>query len=266
MTVRGSGFSSTGNTVRFGVGTISNVRSTDNGTRLTFTVPSRLTEYGSNQSVTRTTYQVSVTNATGHTSNALSFRVTDTDDNNGDIEITSVSGPSSLEVGERGTWTVRVEADDSNYFTFTVDWDDDNDHPYPYAQSQTFSQTNTLSHTYYKEDNYSVRFTVTNAWGASDSYTKTVEVGEDDDNDDERNISIDNMEFDPEVITIDRGTRVVWDNDDNVDHTVTSTGYHYFASGILDPNDSYSHTFNTSGTYTYYCSLHPEMRGTIIVE
>ena len=74
------------------------------------------------------------------------------------------------------------------------------------------------------------------------------------------------MEFDPDVLHIDRGTRVTWENDDTIDHTVTSLSSYYFASGTLDPGEDYSHTFNTRGTFSYFCSLHPEMRGTIIVD
>ncbi len=74
VTIYGSGFSSTGNTVRFGQGIIVNLNSFD-GTSVSFTVPSQLTGYGSSQ-VYLATYYVSVTNATGNTSNALPFTVT----------------------------------------------------------------------------------------------------------------------------------------------------------------------------------------------
>ena len=180
----------------------------------------------------------------------------------------SVSGPSSLDVGERGTWTVNVRGGRTDYLTFSVDWDDDDYNPYyPYAQTDTFFQTNRVSHTYYDEGTYRIRFTASDGGGDFDTATKTVRVEDDNDDDnDEEHISIDDMDFHPDVLRVDRGTRVAWENDDNIDHMVRSLGFEYFNSGILDPGEDYSHTFNTRGTFAYYCSLHPEMRGTIIVE
>lgn len=185
ITVYGSGFSPTGNTVRFGIGTAAtNINASSGGTRLTFTVPTYLDIYTyGRERIHETTYPISVVSSSGYVSNQISFRVTDADnDNNGDLEITSVSGPSSLETGEEGTWTVRVGGGSSDYYTFSIDWDDDNSYPYPYnpyypyTQAQDFFQTNSLTHTYYSSGTYDIRFTVTNDSGESDSYTKTVRV------------------------------------------------------------------------------------------
>src|SRR3989344_593174 len=121
ITMYGSGFSSSGNTARFGIGiAATNVSSYDNGTRLTFTVPSRLSVYGySSERVYETTYPVSIVNSAGYTSNAVSLRITDADenDNDGDLEISNVSGPSSLDVGERGTWAANVRGGRTDYLT-----------------------------------------------------------------------------------------------------------------------------------------------------
>ena len=192
ITVYGNGFSPTGNTVRFGIGVAAqSISSSDGGTRLTFTVPTYLDVYiYGRERVYETTYPISVVNSSGYTSNTISFRVTDTDDNHDDdLEITSVSGPSSLETGERGTWTVNVDGGDTDYLTFSVDWDEDNYHPYPYyGQADVFFQTNRLTHTYYDEDTYTIRFTVRDDSGNSDTATKTVRVEDDDnDNNDEEN-------------------------------------------------------------------------------
>ena len=285
VTIYGSGFSSSGNTVRFGIGiAASNVNSYDGGTRLSFTVPRYLSVFGySSESVYETTYPVSVTNASGQMSNSIILRIDETnyedDDRNHDedVEIDRVTGPSSLEEGERGTWYVYLEDGDNNeYLTYSVDWDDDNDYYYdPYSSSHSsYDDSASFSHTYHDEGTYDIRFTVRNQYSDSDTITKTVKVDNDNDNDDdddnnneERQVSIDDMEFDPDVVHIDRGDTVMWENDDNIDHTVTSSsGPFFFASGILDPGDDYEVEFNTSGTYYYYCSLHPEMRGTIIVD
>lgn len=74
VSVFGSGFSSTGNSVHFGNGIITNINSTD-GHGVSFTVPSQITGYGS-QPLVVGTYNVSVTNASGITSNTLPFIVT----------------------------------------------------------------------------------------------------------------------------------------------------------------------------------------------
>ena len=94
ITVYGNGFSSSGNTVRFGIGVAArNISASDGGTRLTFTVPSYLTVYGySRERVLETTYPVSVVNSSGYTSNSVSLRITDADDTDNDIEITDVRG------------------------------------------------------------------------------------------------------------------------------------------------------------------------------
>jgi len=270
ITVYGNGFSSSGNTVRFGVGVAaSNVSSSDNGTRLNFTVPTYLRVYGySTERVYETSYPISVVNGSGYTSNQISFRVTNVDDNdnnNDDLEITSVSGPSSLDTGEAGTWTVKVRGGSSDYYSFSVDWDDDNDYPYypyPYAQSSDFYQSNRLTHTYYESGTYDIRFTVRDGDGNTDSTTETVRVSGS--NRETNDVSIDNMRFSPSVIYVSRGTTVEWTNDDNEDHTVTSD-YNSFDSGRLDEGETYRRTFNTTGTYQYHCALHPEMRGVVIV-
>jgi plastocyanin len=63
------------------------------------------------------------------------------------------------------------------------------------------------------------------------------------------------------------GTVVTWTNSDVVAHTATATNPQgAFNSGNLNTGQSYSFTFDTAGTYDYFCSYHPFMKGTIIVE
>jgi len=73
--------------------------------------------------------------------------------------------------------------------------------------------------------------------------------------------------FNPSTITIVIGVNntVVWTNDDSVPHTVTANDGS-FSSGNLNPGDSYSFTFTTPGTYSYHCSYHSWMKGTVKVE
>lgn len=77
-------------------------------------------------------------------------------------------------------------------------------------------------------------------------------------------VSIVNYSFYPQTLHVKVGTTVTWTNMDNVAHTVTSdTGL--FNSSLLNHMQSFSYTFTTAGTYTYHCTPHPYMTGTIIV-
>ncbi len=78
-------------------------------------------------------------------------------------------------------------------------------------------------------------------------------------------VSIHNFSFNPATITVKRGTAVTWKNNDSTGHTITADGTNGPASGVVDPGTTYSFTFDTAGTFTYHCSIHPSMRGTVIV-
>jgi plastocyanin len=79
------------------------------------------------------------------------------------------------------------------------------------------------------------------------------------------NIAIDNFSFNPREITVAKGTIVTWVNHDDVPHTVVSPDKK-FKSKALDTDDQFSFTFNDSGTYAYFCSVHPMMTGKVIVK
>jgi plastocyanin len=78
-------------------------------------------------------------------------------------------------------------------------------------------------------------------------------------------VKIDNFTFSPARITVQAGTTVTWDNGDDIPHTVTSSTK-MFKSKVLDTADKFSFTFATPGVFEYFCSLHPHMTGTIVVE
>ena len=61
------------------------------------------------------------------------------------------------------------------------------------------------------------------------------------------------------------GSTVTWTNKDDIPHAIASVSA-LFRSKALDTDDNYSFTFTTPGTYQYFCSLHPHMTGTIVVE
>ncbi|MFH1200327.1 MAG: cupredoxin domain-containing protein, partial [Candidatus Micrarchaeota archaeon] len=81
-------------------------------------------------------------------------------------------------------------------------------------------------------------------------------------------IRIENLAFSPESIEVPQGTKVTWENLDDAVHTVTtiySPADEGFHSGLLYPGRSFSRTLYVAGTYEYYCTIHPEMRGRITV-
>ena len=80
-------------------------------------------------------------------------------------------------------------------------------------------------------------------------------------------VKIDNFSFDPALITVPAGTVVTWTNRDDIPHTVVSTDDpKAFKSKPLDTDDKFSFTFSKSGTYTYFCSIHPKMTGKVVVQ
>jgi plastocyanin len=78
-------------------------------------------------------------------------------------------------------------------------------------------------------------------------------------------VKIDNFTFTPQRVTVKPGTTITWTNQDDIPHTVTSATK-AFRSKALDTDDKFSFTFTTAGVYEYFCSLHPHMTGTIVVE
>lgn len=74
----------------------------------------------------------------------------------------------------------------------------------------------------------------------------------------------------PSMIVVDSGNQVTWVNEDSAFHSVTSGFYgdptELFDSGYLDPFESYTLTFDETGIYDYHCTLHPWMKGQVIVE
>jgi amicyanin len=77
-------------------------------------------------------------------------------------------------------------------------------------------------------------------------------------------VKIGNFTFGPQEVKIKAGTTITWTNEDDIPHTVVSPNN--FRSKVLDTDGTYSFTFTTPGAYKYFCSLHPHMTGTIVVE
>jgi amicyanin len=81
----------------------------------------------------------------------------------------------------------------------------------------------------------------------------------------EAKVKIDNFTFDPPLLKVKAGTTVTWTNEDDIPHTVAATS-RAFKSKPLDTDEKYSFTFTAPGSYEYFCSLHPHMKATIVVE
>lgn len=80
-------------------------------------------------------------------------------------------------------------------------------------------------------------------------------------------VTIKDYKFQPAAITVAPGTTVTWTNKDSVQHTVTSSqgAPVAFGSELLKQDETFSYTFQKTGTYPYYCKPHPYMKGTVYV-
>ena len=78
-------------------------------------------------------------------------------------------------------------------------------------------------------------------------------------------VKIDNFSFGPTTITVLVGTTVTWTNRDDIPHTVVSTDG-VFKSKVMDTDEKFSFTFTKAGTFAYFCSIHPKMTGTVVVQ
>ncbi|MFB6195923.1 MAG: plastocyanin/azurin family copper-binding protein [Haloplanus sp.] len=85
-------------------------------------------------------------------------------------------------------------------------------------------------------------------------------------------VTLRNVAFQPRKATVAPGDRVAWVNEDDVPHTVTSVQFHdAAASWSLDERipggERFTHTFDGSGVYEYYCTVHGRttMCGAVLV-
>jgi plastocyanin len=79
-------------------------------------------------------------------------------------------------------------------------------------------------------------------------------------------IVIKDFHFAPETLTVKAGEKVTWINRDDEPHTVVSVEKQFKKSSALDTDQEFTITTAAPGTYTYFCSVHPKMTGTIVVE
>ena len=102
-----------------------------------------------------------------------------------------------------------------------------------------------------------------NATGASGGNSVTISAGS--------SVPSNGKFFVPETLTVSKGTTVSWTNGDSTLHTVTSGSAESgnsgseFDSSYLAAGKTFQHQFNTAGTFDYYCTLHPYMKGKVVV-
>ena len=78
-------------------------------------------------------------------------------------------------------------------------------------------------------------------------------------------VAIDKFTFTAPELTVPLGTTVKWVNHDDIPHNVVDKNK-AFRSKVLETDGSFTYTFASTGTFNYFCGLHPQMVGKIIVE
>ena len=78
-------------------------------------------------------------------------------------------------------------------------------------------------------------------------------------------VNIEDDFFSPTSITISKGTTLTWTNKGSDTHTVTSDDA-LFGSGDLAGGDTFTHNFDSIGTFPYHCTHHAGMNGSVKVE
>jgi plastocyanin len=76
-------------------------------------------------------------------------------------------------------------------------------------------------------------------------------------------VNIDGTQYAPADVAVARGQPVKWINRDPFPHTVTAAGV--FDSGNIPAGAAFTFTPRVAGTFEYICTLHPNMRGRVVV-
>ncbi len=180
------------------------------------------------------------------------------------VEITSTLTPAELTIAS-GTTVVWTNLDDERHRvrsqTGPAEFDSGNLDP---GQSFSFTFSAEGAYTYIDDrdkDNSSYFGSVVVSSAASDPDPDPVEppppptAGD---------VSIVDRSFSPTTIEVAAGGSVTWANNDSEEHTVTATDSSW-DSGIFDTGGTYTRTFDAAGTFAYFCVIHPDMTGSVVV-
>jgi plastocyanin len=81
-----------------------------------------------------------------------------------------------------------------------------------------------------------------------------------------QHVMIENYAYGSASVTVNVGDSITWTNHDQASHdVVTTSAPSAFRSSLMATGQSWSYTFTTPGTYSYYCSLHPDMKAQVVV-
>ena len=78
-------------------------------------------------------------------------------------------------------------------------------------------------------------------------------------------VSIKRAGFTPKTVNINQDDSVTWTNNDTINHQIVANNGSY-ASPILGPGKSWTRKFGNGGTFNYHDSLHPALKGTVVVK
>jgi len=126
------------------------------------------------------TVQVCAQNSGRCSSSDSYFKITTPTSNNLPPVISGVTAPTSLEIGQTGTWSIQAYDPENGSLSYSVDWGDHPSCQYPYTckeSSTGASQTSTFTHSYYSTGVYKITFTVLDNAGLKTQTTSTVQVG-----------------------------------------------------------------------------------------
>jgi plastocyanin len=79
-------------------------------------------------------------------------------------------------------------------------------------------------------------------------------------------VTMKSIKFNPGTVKVKAGDTVTWTNEDSVGHDVTSKAFKSGSAGGIEPGQSFKHKFAKAGTFTYVCTVHPGMQGTVVVK
>ncbi len=181
----------------YGTGACFSGNSCSNFQNLTFTVPQYAGLYCAPgmscaaiaAQITPGVFPVTVINANG-TSNSVNFTVTSTSSTGGTIPtINGLNAPTTLTVGQAGTWKVNATDPQGGTLNYSVDWGDATNNNCNYyngyytcpqtsgSASARYQQDSTFTHSYTNSGTYTIKFTVGNSSGQTAQTSTTVQVG-----------------------------------------------------------------------------------------